>query len=152
MEKGKSVKEKLQGKISAKKSKWLDDAKYAEKNEAWLDKSAQIALRILRYLRENKISQLELSNRLSVSAQYVSKIVKGKENLSLETICKIEDALQINLIEIPSFESKVSVVPKQRFYCNYISRTQADYVYEEVIDYVSYSNYKENNKNQISAG
>ena len=38
--------------------------------------------------------------RMDVSPQYVSKIVKGKENLSLETIWKIEEALGITLISV----------------------------------------------------
>lgn len=109
MEKGNTIKKKLQEKISGKKSKWLEDAEFEEKNEAWLDKSAQIALKILRHLRANKISKVELSKRLSVSPQYISKIVKGKENLSLETICKIEEALGVVLIEIPSIRTKMHI-------------------------------------------
>ena len=34
---------------------------------------------------------------ISVSPQYVNKIVKGKENLTLDTISKLEQALEINL-------------------------------------------------------
>ena len=30
--------------------------------------------------------------------QYVSKILKGRENMSLDTLSKLEDALGINLI------------------------------------------------------
>lgn len=37
---------------------------------------------------------------MDVSPQYVNKIVKGKENLSLETIAKIEEALGISLISV----------------------------------------------------
>jgi plasmid maintenance system antidote protein VapI len=110
MKKIDTIKEKLQGKISSKKSKWLDDAKYSEENEAWFERSAQIALKILRHLRTNKISQIKLAESLLVSPQYVSKIVKGKENLSLETISKIEKALGISLIEVISFETKINVL------------------------------------------
>lgn len=39
---------------------------------------------------------------MDVTPQYVNKIVKGKENLSLETIWKIEEALGINLISVNS--------------------------------------------------
>jgi len=41
---------------------------------------------------------------MGVTPQYINKIVKGKENLTLETIAKIEKALGITLIEVPSFE------------------------------------------------
>ena len=30
--------------------------------------------------------------------QYISKVLKGKKNMSLETICKIENALGIEII------------------------------------------------------
>ena len=31
--------------------------------------------------------------------QYISKVLKGKKNMSLETICKIENALGIEIIK-----------------------------------------------------
>ena len=36
--------------------------------------------------------------RMNYTQQYVSKILKGKENMSLDTLSKLEDALGINLI------------------------------------------------------
>jgi transcriptional regulator with XRE-family HTH domain len=35
---------------------------------------------------------------MNCTQQYVSKILKGKENMSLETLSKLEDALGIDLI------------------------------------------------------
>ena len=35
---------------------------------------------------------------MNCTQQYVSKILKGKENMSLDTLSKLEDALGINLI------------------------------------------------------
>jgi len=151
MEKEKTIKKKLQEKISGKKSKWLEDAKFEEENEAWLDKSAQIAIKILRYLRANKISQLELSKRLLVSPQYVSKIMKGKENLSLETICKIEEALGVTLIEVPLFVAIMDIPGEKVKYKKGVSRIDAIYAYREKRDYVSYSNYKGTKSTQITA-
>lgn len=46
------------------------------------------------------MTQSELATKVGVSPQQVSKIVKGKENLSLETITKLEAALGINIISI----------------------------------------------------
>ncbi len=51
------------------------------------------------------MSQKDLADRIDVSPQYINKIVKGKENLSLVTICKIERVLGVTLIEIPAYES-----------------------------------------------
>ena len=86
-----------------KDTTWLEDAKWRQANTEWLDVSAAIAIKILRFLREHKITQKELADRLGFSPQYVSKIVKGSENLTLETIYKIQKALGITLIEVPGF-------------------------------------------------
>ena len=37
---------------------------------------------------------------MGVSAAYVGKLLKGKENLTLETICKIQAALDENIINV----------------------------------------------------
>jgi plasmid maintenance system antidote protein VapI len=55
------------------------------------------------------MQQKELAEAMDVSPQQVSKIVKGKQNLKLETISKLEAALGIKLFEIPvpNFETEV---------------------------------------------
>jgi len=100
-----TLREKLEIIVSKEPSVLLNNIKLYEANEEWLDKSALIALKILRKLREIQLSQKELAEKIGVSPQYINKIVKGKENLSLETISKIENALCIKLIEIPSNEN-----------------------------------------------
>ncbi len=82
-------------------SGWLDDAKYRIENEKWLKHSQAIALRILRTLRAKNVSQKELAEQIGVSPQQVNKIVKGRENLTLETIAKLEGALGIVLLMLP---------------------------------------------------
>ncbi len=151
MKKIDTIKDKLQGKISSKKSKWLDDAKYSEENEAWLERSAQIALKILRHLRANKISQIKLAESLLVSPQYVSKIVKGKENLSLETISKIEKALGISLIEVLSFENRISVSDSYFRNQRGISRLDATNMFKGSTVYSTYENYSDSCKSLKSA-
>lgn len=99
-----SIKQRLFAQ-SIKDSKWLEQAKWRAENEAWLDISFSIALMIGRWLRANGITQKELAERLGYSPQYVSKILKGSENLTLETITKIEKVLGIKLIEVPLLEN-----------------------------------------------
>lgn len=41
----------------------------------------------------------QLAERMNCSQQYVSKILKGCENLSLETVAKIELALGITVMQ-----------------------------------------------------
>ena len=92
---------KLNQVVAPKTSKWLDDADFRFENRAWLVKSQAIALKILKTIRVRGLTQKELAEKLNVAPQQVSKWVKGQENFTLETLVKIEQALNIALIEIP---------------------------------------------------
>lgn len=96
---GKSL-DRLKELSAGRMSTWHEEADWYRKNIGWLKRSSKIAFRILCELDEQGISQKELASRMDVSPQYVNKIVKGKENLSLETIWKIEEALGITLISV----------------------------------------------------
>jgi DNA-binding XRE family transcriptional regulator len=91
--------------ISKEPSDWKVQADYYELNKDWLDKSAMIAIKILSTLRSLSLTQKELAESIGVTPQYINKVVKGQENLSLETICKIERALGVTLIAVPAFET-----------------------------------------------
>ncbi len=114
MEKNKNIDNFLKH-VSNKKSGWLEKAKWQEENENWLDISFDIALRIASTLSANKKadkypkSQVELAEAMGCSAQYVNKLLKGQENLQIETICKIGRILGITLIEVPKLETKQAV-------------------------------------------
>lgn len=69
-------------------------------NKAWLTYSQDIALMLHYYMCENEMTQRELAEQLGVSAVYVGKLLKGGENLTLETICKIEQVVGEKLISI----------------------------------------------------
>lgn len=106
-------KESIKNKIiqsAEKNSDWLEAAKWRQKNQVWLDLSGRIALKVLRYLRENKITQKSLAEQLGWSPQYLSKVLKGSENLTLETICKLQIATNLPLIEVPKFEHEMELV------------------------------------------
>ncbi len=98
---------------SEEKTGWLKQAEYRQENKAWRRRSFQIAVRILREIRKQKetigLTQKKLALEMGVSPQYINKIVKGQENLTLETISKIEDVLGIRLIEVPEMEAVISV-------------------------------------------
>ena len=49
------------------------------------------------------MSQKQLSELMGCSQQYVSKVLKGQENLSLETLSKIECCLELQIISEPEF-------------------------------------------------
>jgi transcriptional regulator with XRE-family HTH domain len=56
-------------------------------------------MRMLDKMEELDITQKQLAERMGCSQQYVSKILKGCENLSLETLSKIENALNITVMQ-----------------------------------------------------
>ncbi len=92
--------DKLKAILSKRKSSWLQDAIWRKENDFWLETSQQIAIRILFELNNRGMSQVELAGRLGMYPQQVNKIVKGAENLTLETIRKIEMALSVRLISV----------------------------------------------------
>ena len=57
-----------------------------------------IAVKVLLQMKQEGLIQKALAERMNCTLQYVSKILKGKENMSLDTLSKLEDALGINLI------------------------------------------------------
>ena len=101
--------ERISKHVADDRSDWMQQVEYYEKNRDWLDKSAEIAVRILSTLSRLSLSQKDLAERTGVTPQYINKVVKGRENLSLETISKIEKALQIRLVEIPANETSLDI-------------------------------------------
>lgn len=92
---------------------WIKVAEELEENEAWLDKSAKIAFAVLSLLREKKMTKQELAERMGVKAQYVSRIVKGTENLTLETISKLEMALGVSLMDVVDISASIVATPAE---------------------------------------
>lgn len=52
-----------------------------------------------RKMDELGLTQKQLAEQMGCSQQYVSKVLKGQENLSLETMSKIEDCLHISILQ-----------------------------------------------------
>ena len=91
---------KLRQIIKSDPGDWKEDLEWRMANKAWLRKSQKIAFRILRALREQKKTKKELASMMNVSPQQVNIWVKGKENFTLETLTRLEQALNIDLIAI----------------------------------------------------
>lgn len=94
---------------------WLEKAKWRQENESWLKTSFAIAVKILAAFRANKKTgafpknQKELAFAMGCTPQYINKLLKGSENLQLETISKIENILNIKLIQVPELEDIILV-------------------------------------------
>lgn len=59
-----------------------------------------IAAAMAKRMVELGLSQQKLADKMDCTQQYISKVLKGKKNMSLETICKIEQVLGIEIIRI----------------------------------------------------
>ena len=92
--------ERLNAHKSSTPSKWREEAQYRVENRAWLKHSQMIAMRVLDEMENKGLTQKEFAQRVGCSQQYISRILKGKENLSIETISKIEAALGVSILEI----------------------------------------------------
>lgn len=77
-----------------------EEVKIRFENRAWLKYSQEIAVGVLFYSRENGISRQELSIKSGLSVDYIEKIIKGQENITLETISKLEKGLGRPLIKV----------------------------------------------------
>jgi transcriptional regulator with XRE-family HTH domain len=85
-------------------SNYLQNAKFRIENKKWLSYSSNIALRVLAALEESEeMTQKTLAEKVGVSPQYINKVLKGQENLSLQTIAKLSEALNMELITFPKF-------------------------------------------------
>lgn len=82
-------------------STWREDeeATRRAKAEGWLPYSRKIAIRIAMAMKRQNITRSEVATRMGCSPQYVSRLLKGEENLSLETICKLENALNVPILQ-----------------------------------------------------
>lgn len=92
--------DKFEKLVSNEPSNFLSKLEYYRANKKWIDQSSKVAINVLEVLKQKGLSQKDLAQKMNVSAQQVNKILKGQQNLTFETISKLESALEISLIEI----------------------------------------------------
>lgn len=92
--------EKLSSIAQERSRESVEKAAQRKKDRKWLRMSQEIALCLHYYLRKSGITQKRLAGMIGVSPSYVGKLLKGGENLTLETISKIQEAIGENLITI----------------------------------------------------
>jgi len=86
--------------ISNETSQRKEKAQKRISERDWKSNSRAVALTVLTQLRIKNLSQTELAGLMGVSRQQVSKIVKGQENLTFETVSKLEKALGVMIMKI----------------------------------------------------
>lgn len=92
------TKKYLESHQSETPSKWREEAEWRRGNSAWLRHSQHIAVKVLSYMKHENLTQSAMAERLGCTQQYVSKLLKGTENLSLETLTKLELTMGEKLI------------------------------------------------------
>ncbi len=91
-------KEKFLALVSNEKTDTLERNKTRIKSRAMLRESQQIAIKVLMKLDELGWSQRDLAKAMEVSPQQITKIVSGKENLTIETQIKLQNILNIPIL------------------------------------------------------
>lgn len=90
---------RLQRHQSATRSKWRESAIERQNDKSWLRYSQHIAMLVLDRMDELGLTQKGLAELMGCSQQYISKMLKGRENMSIDTLTKIEETLGIRILE-----------------------------------------------------
>lgn len=98
--------------VSPEKSTLLQKLEWEAKNQAWLDLSAKISMRLLDLIDESGMEKSEICMKLNISATYYHRLLKGRENFTLETITKLERLFKTKLIGVYGFEKEKKQIIK----------------------------------------
>ena len=93
-----------------KSAKWKTIAKWNRDHSESLEDFMIIAIRIAQALKDKSMTQKELAIKLGVKPQALTRIMKGRQNLSLQTIRGIEKALEISLIAVLRQEKNMGLI------------------------------------------
>ena len=72
----------------------------SQEEKSWFNHSQMIANIMSARMKELGMTQKMLAEKMNCTQQYISKILKGRENLSLEAINEIENALDIHFLQM----------------------------------------------------
>ena len=104
-------KEKFLSLVSPENKETKDAIRFRDENKSWLRESKRIAIKVLKALKEQSMSQKDLAEQMGVSPQYVSKLVKGKENFTIETLVKLQNILDIPLLAGYAEQKRLAEIP-----------------------------------------
>ena len=91
---------------------WISKSKTEIENEEELLACRRIILKIVRYMKDNKMNQKDLAEKLNVSPQYINKLLHGQDlDLKITTALRYGRILGIKLITLPEDEPVSPQVP-----------------------------------------
>ncbi|MBP6447449.1 MAG: helix-turn-helix transcriptional regulator [Saprospiraceae bacterium] len=105
-------KEKFLALVSEEDDRTMVQNTWRIKNRSMLRESQKIALKVLTKLDELGWSQRDLAEKMEVSPQQISKIVSGKENLTIDTQIKLQNILDIPILA-SYYEHKINNVKEK---------------------------------------
>lgn len=105
-------KDKFNQLVSGEDNRTLADVNKRIKNRAMLRESQQIAIKVLMKLDEFGWSQKDLAKAMEVTPQQITKIVSGKENLTIETQIKLQHILDIPVLA-SYYENKMTEIDQR---------------------------------------
>lgn len=90
---------------------WISKSKSEIENEEELLACRRIILKIVRYMKDNQMTQKDLAEKLNVSPQYIHKLLHGQDlDLKITTVLRYGRILGIKLISLPEDEPIVHQV------------------------------------------
>lgn len=132
--------ERLTRIVSIEQITWLDDAKYRAENP-WLRMAQAIAIQIAEVMDILNMTEEELSEKTNISLERIDSIMRGKEDMSLQTISKLEIALNTKLItmeydfdnlETGELENKETIILDDAYSSNNRKYIRNPFKYEQI--------------------
>lgn len=79
---------------------FVAEAQDIKENWVWLKYSYAVAIKVRRRMQVLGMTQKQLAEALGCTQQHISVLLNGKVNMTLETLAKLEKALQFDLIGV----------------------------------------------------
>lgn len=105
--------------------KWQQDFLDYEENIEWRILSEKFAIAVMRLLRHQNKTQSWLAKELNKSPQYISRVIKGKENLSLRSMAAIQTVFDTEILSVKNIDFYIKHKNSQ-FYCMIPSKDHVD--------------------------
>jgi DNA-binding phage protein len=92
--------EKLAEIAKSQSAESIQQVQFRKQNKDWLVVSQEVALALHYYLRKKSMTPEELAGKAELPLGTLQRILQGNENLTIETICKLQKAIEQKLISV----------------------------------------------------
>ncbi|TWF35866.1 hypothetical protein FHW36_108222 [Chitinophaga polysaccharea] len=88
---------------------------FREANKDWLVKSGDIIMTVIAVMSKLKLTPADMAKRMNISEEEMYKILRGDENMTLQTIVRMEKVFGIDLIKVVKSSVAVKAVERKHF-------------------------------------